>query len=997
MQPESVDQLLARLRECNVPVSIAQRLQIQRVLDLFPDRRGPGDLRALLTPILAASAEEQERIRDLIAPASPVAAARRDGPTKKVAGHRVTRAEPPERRRRLRRLTLAVTVLLVPATAYLAYARENQLWPFAQGTQTASATAGEPQPPQTTAPEAQPQATTPQTTTPETTAPETTTPAGGIATRGQPDQEPVTGRGRARGWWLLAPLAPLLLLLLYEVYRLIFLRPAVLRGEEARSPFAVDGPRAAEPPFDPEELRRTARDAALRQRADTVRLSVPRTVAATVAAGGYPDFRYDALTRPSEYLVLVERRGARDQQARLADELCARLVAEGVILKRYFFDADPRVCYDEAGARGMGLGELHRDHPGARLLIVSDGRVLTDARSGELLSWTRALAAWADRALLTPEPVGRWGLPEAMIADELPVFPATLAGVRAAAEHFASDAEPDWYAWWERNQEEPAPAVPHYNSPETLRRYLGEEGYRWVCACAVYPELHWRLTLMVGSLPALGVQATERDLLRLVRLGWLRRGAIPNVSRDWLVRDLGDEGERVVRSALLDALGGEDEKAPENGKRAVLDRTVQQLFLHRDERATVRRLLRRLKRLPRAPLLEDVAAVRLLHRLSRSRLHLPLPERLARLVYQAGIPALGMRPWSRGLLCAVASALLWVVLPVFPTQAPAQEDQAGENTPPPAITDSVTVTGSEMDTVVTTTTTTVDTAQGEAGPDSADSTQNPPGGTAQNPTGGPTQNPSGGPTQNPTGTIQNPAGSTQDPSGGTIQDPSGGTRPDLGGGGADTLPLKGGRAFAVKNGHLIGFDSARVEFRHVPTYEPIESPLVLVLHTSVTGNLSTAEQVIRSAPEQASVHLLVDRDGRVVQLAPFDSATRHAGQSQWNGLTGLNRYSIALQLINWGRLERRDSVWVSSTGQVVPRQNVVEAVDPTTGAVTGWERYTDAQLQSVIGIYSSLRQSYPSLRDVVGHQDVSDNQFDPGPAFPMDRVRAAVLASPSRE
>ncbi|HET7233598.1 MAG TPA: hypothetical protein VFJ16_26535, partial [Longimicrobium sp.] len=448
-------------------------------------------------------------------------------------------------------------------------------------------------------------------------------------------------------------------------------------GRDARSPFALPAPGGDAGPYPPEQVRRTARDAARRQRADSVRLSVPASVGATVAAGGWPNLRYQARTRPSEYLALIERRGPRDHQAWLFDELCTRLVDEGVLLRRYYHDGDPRVCWAEAGGRGVSLAELQREHPGHRLILLGDGAALADVRTGELHPWTRALAAWGDRALLTPEPMGGWGLREAVLADALPVFPATLDGVRGAVEFFADDTEPDWYGWWERNlgdgeNGEGARPVPVATSKEALAEYLGPRGLRWLGALAVYPELHWRLTRMLGGLPGLGADADERGFLRLVRLRWLRRGVIPNADREWLIRELGEKREMAVRAEILKVLDAMKDAAPDAASgRLELDRLVQQLFLYRHDRRRTRKLMRKLRRMPRAQLMEDVAVVRLLEeRAARSPLAVLLPRRFHRFLFHDGIPAFGTRFLARAVGYASAAVALWLVVPTSPAPGP---------------------------------------------------------------------------------------------------------------------------------------------------------------------------------------------------------------------------------------------------------------------------------------------------------------------------------------
>src|SRR5262249_9726483 len=91
-------------------------------------------------------------------------------------------------------------------------------------------------------------------------------------------------------------------------------------------------------------------------------------------------------------------------------------------------------------------------------------------------------------------------------------------------------------------------------TPE-LRAGLSESAYIWLCACAVYPELHWHLTLHLASLPFMpDCVLTEDDLLRLFRSDACRDGALPHEIRERLIADLTAEQQDLVRKAVIDLL-----------------------------------------------------------------------------------------------------------------------------------------------------------------------------------------------------------------------------------------------------------------------------------------------------------------------------------------------------------------------------------------------------------------------------------------------------------
>jgi AmpD protein len=109
---------------------------------------------------------------------------------------------------------------------------------------------------------------------------------------------------------------------------------------------------------------------------------------------------------------------------------------------------------------------------------------------------------------------------------------------------------------------------------------------------------------------------------------------------------------------------------------------------------------------------------------------------------------------------------------------------------------------------------------------------------------------------------------------------------------------------------------------------------------------------------RVSAHLLVRRDGELVQYVPFHRRAWHAGASSWLGRERCNDYSIGIEL------EGADHVPYEST------------------------QY--AMLARVIAL---LCRSYPTLTParIVGHSDVAPGRkSDPGIAFDWPRLRSLV-------
>ena len=109
---------------------------------------------------------------------------------------------------------------------------------------------------------------------------------------------------------------------------------------------------------------------------------------------------------------------------------------------------------------------------------------------------------------------------------------------------------------------------------------------------------------------------------------------------------------------------------------------------------------------------------------------------------------------------------------------------------------------------------------------------------------------------------------------------------------------------------------------------------------------------------RVSAHALIRRDGEIVQYVPFGARAWHAGQSEYNGRTGCNDFSVGVEL------EGTDEI-----------------------------PYTEAQYESLAQLAAALFDAYPSLgpEHIVGHCDIApERRTDPGPLFNWRRLRMLV-------
>lgn len=137
----------------------------------------------------------------------------------------------------------------------------------------------------------------------------------------------------------------------------------------------------------------------------------------------------------------------------------------------------------------------------------------------------------------------------------------------------------------------------------------------------------------------------------------------------------------------------------------------------------------------------------------------------------------------------------------------------------------------------------------------------------------------------------------------------------------------------------------------------------------------------------AEAHVVIDRDGTIYQVRAFNQRADHAGESSWKCprlgkvFTGLNSCSIGVEFANGG-----DS---SSLIRRFSKLPPVKARHKNGGPVTDWEAFPECQIAAGIEVFRAIVKRY-NLDDLVGHEDIAPKRkTDPGPAFPMLRIREA--------
>ncbi len=401
-----------------------------------------------------------------------------------------------------------------------------------------------------------------------------------------------------------------------------------------------------------------------RTRGGAYQLDVPGTIRATIQKAGMADFQYRQQTRPPEYLLLIDQQSARNHRARLFDYIFRTFRANEVLAERFFYDGDPRVCYNKQYPDGITLTDLQQQFGSARLFIIGQGQSMLNKMTGKLAAWTTVLEGWKNRALFTPKPYDNWGRKERRLGQRFTVLPLELESLEILLEASENDEVPTAEVWQNRLAGQLRPPV-QIEGPllNTLKRHYDQTMLQWIAACALFPTLHWHLTLYLGRYlsTAEAPLLTYTNIQELCRLPWFVEGNIPDNARLQLTQWLETDHPallRALRTELNDVLR---RYAPPAGSAAFEEHqlhTALNEYLSLGRSARRDQLSQEIATLMEAgnPL-DEVAAAQLRSR--QPKWSANLSDKWKERLYWQGLPALGLKHLWREMRWFVP-ALLFV-------------------------------------------------------------------------------------------------------------------------------------------------------------------------------------------------------------------------------------------------------------------------------------------------------------------------------------------------
>lgn len=171
----------------------------------------------------------------------------------------------------------------------------------------------------------------------------------------------------------------------------------------------------------------------------------------------------------------------------------------------------------------------------------------------------------------------------------------------------------------------------------------------------------------------------------------------------------------------------------------------------------------------------------------------------------------------------------------------------------------------------------------------------------------------------------------------------------------------------------------------------------VIIHYTAAGKASGSIDWLCNYQSAASAHFVIDRNGETTQLVELDKAAWHAGTSEamYDGQNhrGVNRFSIGIELANYGQIHRGSNAWWVELGDNVYKYSGLEPEAALLISGRGlnvpgfWEPYTNEQYAALDELLLKIKNAgYPVK--LLGHADISTpvgRKLDPGPLFDFSR------------
>lgn len=191
-----------------------------------------------------------------------------------------------------------------------------------------------------------------------------------------------------------------------------------------------------------------------------------------------------------------------------------------------------------------------------------------------------------------------------------------------------------------------------------------------------------------------------------------------------------------------------------------------------------------------------------------------------------------------------------------------------------------------------------------------------------------------------------------------------------------------------------------------PNISGFMDPTAAIMHYTAGFTAESAIKTLCNPATKVSAHLVIDTDGTITQLVPFNRIAWHAGPSKLGGRKNCNGFTIGFEFVNPGYFRiAKDGTIMDWEGKHPVSKAVLAHYDLSLRAPNSrigggnfiWPDYPDVQIAAGLAAFKAVEAAY-DMELVAGHEEIDTRGWktDPGPAFPIGQFKTALHGTSDR-
>ncbi|MFD1162041.1 hypothetical protein [Hwangdonia seohaensis] len=305
------------------------------------------------------------------------------------------------------------------------------------------------------------------------------------------------------------------------------------------------------------EIYQTAHHLRKRVIGDELDFDINRTIKETLNHGGLLELTYKPRSKPSEYIALIDKSSLQSHQASFFSFLANEFSESDIHIDQFFYQDNMLMFWSESqNKKHYSLEDLIKLFPKHRVLIFGMGHEMLDITKGAIKKYALGMNNWSDVAILTPRPTSDWDYREKILSQSFIILPASSSGLIELIDTFEKIKSTQLGAWKFEHASTGIELPDDVNlGIRHLSYQLTPDVFKWLCICAVYPQLFWDLTLYLGDVMFPGKSIiSQQNLLSLLKIPCFNNGFIPLEYREQLTAQLDDATKDEVRKKIVEQM-----------------------------------------------------------------------------------------------------------------------------------------------------------------------------------------------------------------------------------------------------------------------------------------------------------------------------------------------------------------------------------------------------------------------------------------------------------